>query len=146
MKKRIISALRNKKGESSYIDVVILVFVSIMAIVLALNVFSYLTLRQDIDYIASSMADAAAMEGLTESRELDSLFKKLCDNAGVEAEYEITSDEYYNRSKNEVQLGDPLTVTVSCETTFKGLGQLGASMEINVSVSKTSLSRVYFKD
>lgn len=145
MKKRIISALKNKKGES-YIDIVILVFVSIMAIVLALNVFSYLTLRQDIDYIAASMAEAASMEGLTKSRDLESLFDELCDNAGVDAEYTITAEEYYNRTKNEVQLGDPLTVTVTCETSFRGLGALGESIDITVAVSKTGLSRVYFKD
>lgn len=145
MKKRIISALKNKKGES-YIDIVILVFVSIMAIVLALNVFSYLTLRQDIDYIAASMAEAASMEGLTKSRDLESLFDELCDNAGIDAEYTITAEEYYNRTKNEVQLGDPLTVTVTCETSFRGLGALGESIDITVAVSKTGLSRVYFKD
>lgn len=145
MKKRIISALKNKKGES-YIDVVILVFVSIMAIVLALNVFSYLTLRQDIDYIAASMAEAASMEGLTKSRDLENLFDELCDNSGVDAEYTITAETYYNRTKNEVQLGDPLTVTVTCETNFRGLGALGESIDITVAVSKTGLSRVYFKD
>lgn len=145
MKKRILSALRNKKGES-YIDVVILVFVSIMAIVLALNVFSYLTLRQDIDYIAAELVEVASIEGLTKCPKIENAFDDLCESAGVEATYTVTADDYYNRTKHEVQLGDPLTVTVTCETNFRGLGSLGESIDITVSVSKTGLSRVYFKD
>ena len=145
MKNRIVSALRNKKGES-YIDIVILIFVSMMAIVLALNVFSYLTLRQDIDYIAAEMAEVCAIEGLTKSSKIDSSFNELCATAGVDAEYTITAKQYYNHSKNEVQLGDPITVTVTCKTSFKGLGALGDSIEITARVAKTGLSRVYFKD
>lgn len=145
MKKRIISALRNKKGES-YLDIVILIFVSMMAIVLTLNVFSYLTLKQDMDYIASQLVEVAAIEGLTEGPEIENAFEDLCRSTGIDAEYEITAEDYFNSSKGEVQLGDPLTVTVTCQTTFRGLGALGESVEITVESSKTGLSRVYFKD
>lgn len=145
MKKRIISALKNKKGES-YLDIVILVFVSMMAIVLTLNVFSYLTLKQDMDYIATELVEVAALEGLTKCSEIEKAFDDLCESTGIDASYKVTAEDYYNSSKHEVQLGDPITVTVTCQTTFRGLGALGESIDITVESSKMGLSRVYFKD
>ena len=78
MNEKIIKSLRSKKGES-YIDTVIMVVVAIMSIVLALNVFSYFSLKQDIDYIASEVAERAALEGYADANnaEISSLLNSL---------------------------------------------------------------------
>ena len=43
--------LRNKRGEN-YIDTVVGVVAAMMVIVVALNIFSFLTPKQDLDYYA----------------------------------------------------------------------------------------------
>ena len=45
----MIKTLKNKRGEN-YIDTVVGVVAAMMVIVVALNIFSFLTLKQDLDY------------------------------------------------------------------------------------------------
>ncbi len=50
----MIKLLKNKRGEN-YIDTVVGVVAAMMVIVVALNIFSFLTLKQDLDYYAKEM-------------------------------------------------------------------------------------------
>lgn len=159
MRKRIINILKCKRG-SSYVDMVLLVLVSIMAIVLALNVFSYLVLKQDLDYIATKTADAAALNGIAgntgeEYDEVESIFEAACRAEGREVgtganeisfQLDVPENGEYYESTKKVQLGDPIRVTVLCRTEFRGLGLLSKLVEIDCKSVKISLSRVYWKE
>ncbi len=54
--------LRNKRGEN-YIDTVVGVVAAMMVIVVALNIFSFLTLKQDLDYYAKEMVEVCCSYG-----------------------------------------------------------------------------------
>lgn len=167
MRDRLKTILRSKSG-MAYLDVVILVIVSMMVIVLALNVYSYFTLRSDMEYIAAKTAEAAALVGSidenskrslednTQTESIREVFEKVCASEGYETdEYgnasrdrcmtlRLTAQRTYNNSKR-VQLGDMITVEVACNTTFRGLGALSDAIPIRAMVEKTTLSRVYHK-
>lgn len=63
-RRRHAAVLKSKRGDG-YIDVVVGVLVSMMLIVLALNVLSFFTLHQDLDYFAKEMIEAACADGQT---------------------------------------------------------------------------------
>ena len=68
--------LKNKRGEG-YIDTVVCVLAAMMVIVLAINVFSFLTLKQDLDYFAKEMIDVSTTYGRT-SGEANTRYTELC--------------------------------------------------------------------
>ena len=74
--------LLNRKGEG-YIDVVIMVLCSMMVIVLALNVFSFLTLKQDLDYYAKEMVTVAAVNGTMNGTEISNRITELTEETGL---------------------------------------------------------------
>ena len=152
MKERIIRSLRSKKGES-YIDTVIMIVVAIMSIVLALNVFSYFTLKQDLDYITSEVAERAALEGYADANnaEISSLLNSLIASENLDASLltcEITADNdaYFNKAQGKVQLGEQIKVKITYKTTLKGLGALSKAIDILCVSEKSGLSRVYWKE
>lgn len=152
MNEKIIKSLRSKKGES-YIDTVIMVVVAIMSIVLALNVFSYFSLKQDIDYIASEVAERAALEGYADANnaEISSLLNSLVskerlDPSLLTCEITAETDAYFDRTQKKVQLGEQMSVKITYKTTFKGLGAFSDALDILCVSEKSSLSRVYWKE
>lgn len=58
------NAIKNRKGEG-YIDTAVGVVCAMMVIVLALNVFSFLTLKQDLDYINKELTKTVCFYGKT---------------------------------------------------------------------------------
>ncbi len=56
--------IRNRRGEN-YIDTVVGVVAAMMVIVVALNIFSFLTLKQDLDYYAKEMVEVCCSYGKT---------------------------------------------------------------------------------
>lgn len=168
---KIIKKIKQNKKGSSYVDVAVMVFVAIMVVVLACNVFSFLTLKQDLDYVATKVAETAALVGGTEDRAnadgeggtetstkfrgIDATFKSVCASEGLtigtgkgQVTYTVTAPdaENYDSSSGKVQLGEPILVTVTCNAAFQGLGSLGDAITIKCQSQKVALSRVYHKD
>ena len=83
MKKRL-RILRDCRGEMSYISTVIGVFVLLLFVVLAVNVFSVLTMRQNMQQVIDLTLDRLAADGSTENAAL--YFSAACGKAGIAAE------------------------------------------------------------
>ena len=81
--------LRNKRAEG-YIDTVVCVMAAMMVIVLALNVFSFLTIKQDMDYFAKEITDTATIHGRT-SKEVSDRYQSLCEELQLQPSWEIPS-------------------------------------------------------
>ena len=56
--------MKNRRGEG-YIDTVVEVLVFTMLLVLVLNVFQFLALKQNMDYFAKELITTAAVSGRT---------------------------------------------------------------------------------
>lgn len=137
MIKKIFSS---KKGEG-YVDICIATVIFVMLTVIALNIFSFITLKNDMDQIADNLIVVA-----THSGEFGDEFWDM-DSTMIESYflYEIEYDaESYTNVDNHVQLGDKMWVEISYETTVKGLGIF--EIPVTVKVKRSGISEKYWKD
>ena len=132
--------LSSQKGEG-YIDICVGVIVFVMVLIVAINIFSFITLKVEMDQIAGDLIEAATYAG-----EFNEDFWNA-DSYNLEQYYEYSvqygADEYFNSSYHRVQLGERMWVTVSKDTYIKGLGIF--RIPITVSVTKSGLSERYWK-
>lgn len=137
MLKRLLNC---KKGEG-YIEMCVGVIAFVMVLVIAINIFSFITLKVEIDQIAEELIEVATYTG-----EFGSEFWQACSNAqGEHYEYrfEFGADEFFDNGYDRVQLGEKMWVIVSKETYIKGLGVF--KIPITISVRRSGLSEKYWK-
>ena len=129
-----------KRGEG-YVDICVGVICFVMVLILAVNIFSFITLRVEMDEIADELIEEATYSGAfgTDFTTRCNALKTRYDSFSVET----GADKYFNSTYKRVQLGDPMWVTVSVQTYLKGIGAF--RIPITVSVTKTGLSEKYWK-
>ena len=132
--------IQNKKAEG-YIDVCVGVVVFTMVLVIAINIFSFITLKVEMDHIAEELIEAATYSGSFDTR-----FDQCC--ADMQDDYfdfdvDYDADSYFNSTYERVQLGERMWVTVSVRTYVRGLGVF--KIPVTVSVTRSGLSEKYWK-
>ena len=110
MIKKILSS---RKGEG-YIDMCIGVVVFVMVLVLTINIFSFITLKVEMDQIADDLIEAATFAGEFNDDFVNADSYNLSEYYYYDIDY--GADEYFNESYQRVQLGKRMWVTVSKDT------------------------------
>ena len=131
---------RSKKGEG-YIDVVIGILVLMAVLVVTLNIFEFMTLKEDLDEISGQLIETATFNGCFDAA-LDERAEDL-QNRFFQFDVETGAQEYFNTSYKRVQLGDKMEVTVSVETYVRGLGVF--KIPITVTSHRSGISEKYWK-
>ena len=134
MKKHILS----KKGEG-YIDICIAVVVFVILTVIALNLFNLVSVRTDMEEIASELIETATFTG--EFGDEVAQQKAELTTRYFDFDTEYGADEYY--SGNKVQLGDKMWLTVTVNTEVKGAGIF--KIPVTLKVKKSGISEKYRK-
>jgi len=132
--------LLSKKGEG-YIDVCIGIIALLSVLVLTLNVYSFLTLKQDLDEISEQLIEVAAYNGCFGdefNQRAESLKEQLFD-----FDVSVSADRYYNATYKRVQLGNTMRVTVSVHTKVVGIGIV--NIPITCSSTRSGISEHYWK-
>lgn len=137
----MIKTLKNKRGEN-YIDTVVGVVAAMMVIVVALNIFSFLTLKQDLDYYAKEMVEVCCSYGKT-CDEVHDRDEELADELGFVPGISFSGTEYFNATKRTVQYGEVIVVTVTYQTYVRGLGVF--KIPVTLTAVHSGLSRKYWK-
>ena len=137
MIKKILSS---RKGEG-YIDMCIGIVVFVMVLILAINIFGFITLKVEMDQIAEDLIEAATFSGEFNGDFWDANDYNLQEYFYYDIDY--GADYYFNPENRQVQLGTRMWVTVSKETYIKGLGIF--KIPVTVSVTKSGLSERYWK-
>ena len=137
---KLKSLIKNKRGDG-YIDVVISVLVSMMMIVLVLNVFSFLTLKQDMDYFAKEMINCASANGRTNSAVVTRQ-NELIAETGINPTVTWTTT-YFNATQRTVQLGDTIQITLRVQANVRGLGVI--SIPVTLTAKHSGISQKYWK-
>ncbi len=132
--------LCSRRGEG-YVDIAVSVLATMMLIVLAINVFSFFVIKQDMDYFAKEMIDAATVSGRT-TGETDIRYSELSEETGLHPSYNWIAD-YYNATDQTVQLSDQIKITLSYRTYIKGFGVL--KIPVTLKASYSGLSQKYWK-
>lgn len=132
--------IRNKKGEG-YIDTCVGIVCFVMVLVVAINIFSFITLKQDMDEIADELIETAAFTGCF-GDDFDERDGELI------AQYfyydlETDAEKFYNTTYQRVQLGDTMTVSIYVDTYVKGLGVF--KIPVRLKVTKSQVSEKYWK-
>lgn len=136
MIKKIFSS---KRGEG-YVDICITTVIFAMLTVVALNIFSFITLKAEMDQIADELIVMATHTGefgdefyTRDSQLINEYFVYNIDYG---------ADKYFS-SSGSVQLGDRMWVEISVDTEVKGLGVF--KIPITLSVRRSGISEVYWK-
>jgi hypothetical protein len=136
----MLKAIRNKKAEG-YIDTCVGVVVFVMVLVIAINIFSFITLKVEMDQIAEELIEAATYSGSFDTR-----FDQCCEDMQddyFDFDVDYGADSYFNSTYERVQLGERMWVTVSVRTYVRGLGVF--KIPVTVSVTRSGLSEKYWK-
>lgn len=135
----MLKRLKSTRAEA-YVDVAISLVVLMMVIVLALNVFSFLTLKVDMDYFAREMIDVATVAGRTDSSEITDRYNELVQEMGISPSYSWNAD-YFQDGK--VQYGESIQVNLSLDTQVNGFGVF--NVPITLTAAYSGLSQQYWK-
>lgn len=130
----------SKKGEG-YIDICVGIIALLSVLVLTLNVYSFLTLKQDLDEISEQLVEVAAYNGCFGdefNQRAESLKEQLFD-----FDVSVSADSYYNATYKRVQLGNTMRVTVSVHTKVTGIGIV--NIPITCSSTRSGISEHYWK-
>lgn len=135
--KKIITS---KKGEG-YIDVVVGIFAMMMVVVVVLNIFQFMTLKQDLDEISGQLIETATFNGCFDSE----FVERVEGLQGQFFDFNVTTDaeEYFNATYKRVQLGDQMDVYVSVQTYVQGLGMF--RIPVTVTSHRSGISEKYWK-
>ncbi|HQC82316.1 MAG TPA: DUF4320 family protein [Bacillota bacterium] len=135
-----VSLIMNKRGDG-YIDVVISILVAMMMIVLILNIFSFMTLKQDMDYFAKEMINCASANGTT-SGKVSARYYELMTETGI-APSVTWSTTYFNASQQTVQLGDTIQLTLTLQSSVRGFGRI--NIPVTLTAKHSGISQKYWK-
>lgn len=135
--KKIITS---KKAEG-YIDVVVGIFAILMVVVVVLNIFQFMTLKQDLDEISGQLIETATYNGCFDS-EFDERVESL-QNHFFDFQVDTDAESYFNAHYKRVQLGDQMDVYVSVETYIQGLGMF--RIPVTVTSHRSGISEKYWK-
>lgn len=130
----------NKKAEG-YIDICVGLIVLLTVLVLTINIYSFFTLRQDLDQISNDLIETATFEGCFGERFEER--KERLKEEFFDFETETDADLYFNTAKKQVQLGKAMRVTVSVHTTLQGTGIV--KIPITAKSTRSGLSEKYWK-
>ena len=125
--------LSSRKGEG-YIDMCVGVVVFVMVLVIAINIFSFITLKVEMDQIAEDLIEAATYAGEFN----DDFWNADTYNLDEYYYYDIAygADEYFNSGYNQYHSNNT-------DTYIKGLGIF--KIPVTVSVTRSGLSERYWK-
>ena len=132
--------LLNKKGEG-YIDVVVGILILMMVLVVALNTFELMVIKQDPDEISGQLIETSTFNG-SFSDEFNERAEALKEQF-FDFSIATGAEEYYNYSYKRVQLGDMVEVTVSMDTYIQGFGLF--KIPVTVSSHRSGISEKYWK-
>ena len=136
----IKKVLSSRKGEG-YIDMCVGVVVFVMILVIAINIFSFITLKVEMDQIAEDLIESATYSGEFDTDFWNADMYNLDEYYYYDIDY--GADEYFNEAYRRVQLGTRMWVTISKDTYIKGLGIF--KIPDTVSVTRSGLSERYWK-
>ena len=111
-------------------------------LVLTLNVYSFLTLKQDLDEISEQLIEVATYNGCFGdefNQRAESLRNQLFD-----FDVDISADSFYNASYKRVQLGNTMKVTVSVHTKLVGVGVV--NIPVTCTSTRSGISEHYWKE
>lgn len=134
-----------KKAEA-YIDTVVTVFISLLIMFLAINVFSYFVTYQKLNNIGNNIIRYVAMSGDTDSTEVKNKIKEYITGEGLKvADVTVSFDGSDYVQNKTVQYGDTIALHISTSKKYSYIGKTSNS-PFTLRINKIGLSESYFNE
>ena len=138
MLRKAKSVLRSKKGESEYISVCIAFICLMMVLVFTINVYSFFTLKDDMNEIAGSLADYAGITGSV-GPDFDQIVAAKQELYNFDFWVTTTGSQIYAGTVDQIDRGDRVQINVTVIHHLSGLGIVN-NIPIPCTVTKTTVS------
>lgn len=131
---------RCRRGEG-YVDVCIGVIAFVIVIVIAINIFSFITLRSDMELVADELLETVTYTGCF-GADYDSMKNTL---KGDYFDFDTVegAESFFNAAYKRVQLGDTMWVEVRVTTYLRGVGAF--KIPVTLTVKRSGISEKYWK-
>lgn len=150
--KLVANTLKNKKGESSYIDTVVKLLLATVIVIFAINIFAMLNTYRNLDVLSKQLTEVVTYYGTTDINEehVAHAIETYSKAAKIEdVEVTVTAEEEGRLNdggdENRVQLGNLITVSCKLESPIIGFGIFSDFVSVPMEVSHIGLSEVYWR-
>lgn len=148
MKKKVLSILKSKKAEANYISSAIYILIVVICIAFILNIFSIISAKQELDYMADQMTKQIQLAGGVNDATED-LFNSLKDDISGASNVTYSIDtNYVNPTPSNmigaIQLSEPFYIIIIADTTLAGFGDFDL-VNICIQAKGTGVSEIYWK-
>lgn len=146
--KKIIQCLRSEKAEADYISATIFVFVGVLFITFALNVFSIISAKLQLDQAADQLTKQIQLAGGINS-ETDAMYSYIANDIHGVRNIQYTIDADYLQPspsgiRQGIQLGTPFFVELTADATLGGFGDI-LPVQFGISSRSSGVSEKYWK-
>lgn len=144
----IIGILKSKKAEATYISTVVYIFIAVLILAFIINVFSIISVKQQLDHCADQMVKQIQLSGGINAG-TDTLFNYLSGQITGATGITYTVDSTYKTPRpagmhNAIQLGTPFYITITGEANLGGFWRLNIS-RITIVARGAGVSERYWK-
>lgn len=134
--------LSDRRGEGSYIGVVVFVLAAAIFIAFIINLFAVISAKQQLDIAADQLTRQIQLSGEVNS-DTDKLFDMICGKMKGLDGLTYSVDTTYLRG-TKIQLGTPFQVTVSATGYLGGFGDF-IKFPIHLISTAAGVSEEYWK-
>lgn len=144
----IIGILKSKKAEATYISTVVYIFIAVLILAFIINVFSIISVKQQLDHCADQMVKQIQLSGGINA-DTDTLFNYLSGQITGATGITYTVNSTYKTPRpagmhNAIQLGTPFYITITGEANLGGFWKLNIS-RITIVARGAGVSERYWK-
>lgn len=145
---RITRVLKSEQGEANYISTVVYIFAAVVILAFILNLFSIISVKQQLDHCADQMVKQIQLSGGVNS-DTEKLFAYLSGEikGAKNITYDIDSSYYYptpSGMDKAIQLGSPFYITVTGRASLGGFWNFDLA-KIAVVARGAGVSERYWK-
>ncbi len=134
--------LKSRRGEGTYIDTAVFVLIAVMFVSFALNLFSVISVKQQMDVCADQLVRQIQYSGEV-GADTDTLFTMVCGTMDIVENPAYTVDTTYF-SGRKIQLGTPFRVEVTGRVYLGGFGDIPL-FPIDLVSAAAGVSEEYWK-
>ena len=140
--------MKSKKAEATYISTVVYIFIAVLILAFIINVFSIISVKQQLDHCADQMVKQIQLSGGINA-DTDTLFNYLSGQITGATGITYTVDSTYKTPRpagmhNAIQLGTPFYITITGNANLGGFWKLNIS-RITIVARGAGVSERYWK-
>lgn len=134
--------LRDKRGISEMIDVLIGIVAFVAVLVVSIGAYHAVNQYTILNNFATELIQTASDEGKTSDDKIQSRYNELAEATGMNPNVQFSAD-YWNSGATSVQYGDTIKLVATYDAAVLSVGKY--SVPLHLTITKTTKSQRYWK-